>query len=139
MEQISKEDYLRTIFFLYEKLDDEKKGVSSVDIAKKLGISKPSVSEMLKKLKKKGYVKFIPYSKVFLTKKGLNEAKRVMHNHRIIEVFLKKVLKYELSKVHDEANRLEHAFSEESIKRLEKFLKNPKKSPHGQIIPHDKK
>jgi DtxR family Mn-dependent transcriptional regulator len=92
---------------------------------------------MLKKLAENGYSKLAPYSKIFLTSKGLKEARRVMHNHRVIEVFLKKILKYDLSKVHEEAHRLEHAFSEEAIKRLDKFLNHPTRSPHGYDIPHE--
>ena len=136
MEQKSTEDYLRTIYSLYEKEQDKTKGIRSIDIAEELNISKPSVSEMIKKLVKKGFVKSNPYSNIFLTKKGLKEAQRVMHNHRVIEVFLKHILDYDIIKVHEEANRLEHAFSEDSIRRLDDFLKNPKRSPHGKIIPH---
>ncbi len=135
MKKVSVEDYLRTLYHLYEK---DKKGVMSKDLAKELKISKPSVSEMLKKLMKSGFIKFEPYSDIYFTKKGLRKAKEIMHSHRVIEVFLSKVLKYELPKVHDEAHRLEHAFSAESIKRLDKFLKNPSISPSGKKIPHEK-
>lgn len=136
MEQKSKEDYLRTMYGLYEKLDSKEEGIMSINIAKELKITRPSVSGMLKKFVQEGYIKFTPYSKIFFTSKGLKEAQRVMHNHRVIEVFLKNILKYASSKVHEEAHRLEHAFSEESIKRLDKYLNNPKKSPQGKIIPH---
>ncbi len=134
MKQKSTEDYLRTAYFLYEK--DKTKGIRSIDIAKELKISKPSVSEMIKKLVKKGLIKANPYSNIFLTKKGLTEARRVMHNHRVIEVFLKQILKHDLSKVHQEAHRLEHAFSESSINKLDDFLNHPKQSPAGKTIPH---
>lgn len=139
MKQKSKEDYLRTIYSLYENQKDKSKGLRAVEIAKILNISKPSVSDMIKKLIKEGCVKAKPYSNIFFTKKGLKEAKKVMHNHRVIEVFLKEVLNYDLRKVHEEAHRLEHAFSEESIKRLDRFLGNPKRSPYGRLIPHNKK
>jgi len=137
MEKKSIEDYLRTMYYFYEKEEAKAKGIKSVDIAKELKVSKPSVSEMVGKLVKREFVKANPYSNISFTKKGLKEAKRVMHNHRVIEVFLRDVLKYDLSQVHEEAHRLEHAFSEESIKRLDKFLNNPKVSPLGKPIPHD--
>jgi len=127
------------MYALYEKLDDKEKGIRSVDVAKELNITKPSVSGMLKKLAIHGYLKCKPYSNTFFTNKGLKEARRVMHNHRVIEVFLKRILKYDLSNVHDEAHRLEHAFSEESINRLDEFLKHPTRSPYGYIIPHNSK
>jgi len=134
VKQKSAEDYLRTIYSLYEKEEDKGRGVKSVDVSKGLNISKPSVSEMLKKLSRRGLIEFEPYSNIFLTNRGMKGARRVMHNHRVIEVFLRKVLGYELSKVHEEAHKLEHAFSEESIKRLDRFLKNPKVCPHGKTI-----
>jgi DtxR family Mn-dependent transcriptional regulator len=130
---ISKEDYLRVLYELNEKCKDN---IKSIDIAKKLEITKPSVTQMINKFKEQELVKSKPYSRIKLTNKGLKEAKRIMHNHRVIEVFLKKVLKYEIKNVHDEANRLEHAFSEESIRRIDSLLSNPKKSPHGKEIPH---
>ncbi len=136
MEQRSTEDYLRTMYQLYEEEKDKTKGIKSIDIAKNLKISKPSVSEMVRKLAERGFVKSNPYSNIFFTKKGLKESQRVMHNHRVIEVFLKNILNYGLNQVHEEANHLEHAFSDESIKRLDIFLSNPKKSPHGKLIPH---
>ncbi|MBU0980077.1 MAG: metal-dependent transcriptional regulator [Nanoarchaeota archaeon] len=132
---VSTEDYLRTLYAIYEKLKDKSEGLRSIDVAKELGISKPSVSAMIKKLISMNYLKAKPYSKIHFTRKGLKEALRVMHNHRVIEVFLRDILGYGLTKVHEEAHRLEHAFSEESIKRLDKFLKHPKKSPYGMKIP----
>ncbi|MFH1642244.1 MAG: metal-dependent transcriptional regulator [Nanoarchaeota archaeon] len=132
----SKENYLRTMYGLYERLDHKEDGITSIRIAKELKITRASVSGMLKKLAVKKYIKFKPYSKIFFTVKGLKEAKRVMHNHRVIEVFLKKILNYDLDKVHEEAHRLEHAFSEESIKRLDEFLNHPRRSPYGYDIPH---
>lgn len=135
---ISTEDYLRTIYFLYEKQDNKSKGIKSIDIAKELKISKASVSKMITKLISKKYLKAKPYSNIYFTKKGLKEAIRIMHNHRIIEVFLKKFLNCDLKKIHKEAHQLEHAFSEYTIKKLDKFLNNPKISPYGKLIPHNR-
>jgi len=132
---VSKEDYMRILYGLYEKLEDKSKGVKSIDVARELKISKPSVSAMMRKLMNRRFLKAKPYSKIFFTKKGLKEARRIMHNHRVIEVFLKNVLSYDTNKVHDEAHRLEHTFSEESIKRLDRFLNHPKQSPYGMNIP----
>lgn len=134
MKKTSKEDYLKAIYLIYEKQGDKTAGIKSIGIAKSLGISKPSVSAMIKKLAKEGFLKVKPYSKIFFTKKGLREAKRITHNYRVIGVFLKDILKYDLNKIHKEAHKLEHAFSEESIRRLDKFLGDPKRCPHGEII-----
>lgn len=129
---VSKEDYLRVMYELYEKEDC----IKSVDIAFILKVTKSSVSQMIKKLANERLIITKPYSKIKFTSKGLKKAKQLMHNHRVIEVFLKDILKYDIKKVHEEAHKLEHAFSEDSIERLDKFLKNPKISPHGKVIPH---
>jgi DtxR family Mn-dependent transcriptional regulator len=134
MIQVSVEDYMRVIYSLYE--EDKKAGVRSVDVAKRLNVTKPNVSVMVKKLANKGYLKARPYSNIFLTKKGLKEAKRITHNYRVIEVFLTKVLGHDPKKVYKEAHKLEHAFSEETIRRIDRFLQNPKTCPHGKKI-HD--
>lgn len=134
MREISVEDYLRAIYFVYEKQKDKNEGIKSVDIAKSLCISKPSVSAMVKKLAKKGFLNAKPYSNICLTKKGLKESKRVTHNFRVIGIFLKDILEYDINKINKEAHKLEHAFSEDSIKKLDEFLGNPKRCPHGEII-----
>ncbi len=134
---ISTEDYLRTIYFLYEKQEDKINGVRSIDVAKELKISRPSVSKMITKLISKKYLKAEPYSDIYFTERGLKEARRIMHNHRVIEVFLKDVLSCNLNKIHEEAHQLEHTFSEYTIKKLDKFLNNPLISPHGKPIPHN--
>ncbi|MFC1768360.1 metal-dependent transcriptional regulator [Nanoarchaeota archaeon] len=130
------EDYLRVLYRIYENQKNKEKGIKSVEVAEMLGISKPSVSAMIRKIMKKRYLRVSTYSRIHLTKKGLQEARRVMHNHRVIEVFLKEILKYNIEDVHEEAHKLEHAFSKESIMRLDRYLKNPKMSPHGIKIPH---
>jgi len=126
----TREDYLRAIYTLHERQGK----VRSVDLAAELGISKPSVSEMLKKLAKEKLVKYEPYSPVVLTKKGLVEAREDAFNYRIIEVFLTKTLGYSPEKVYVEAHRLEHAFLPASIKRLDDFLGRPSACPHGSAI-----
>lgn len=131
MESASREDYLRAIYHLME----EKHEVKSVEVADYLEVSKPSVSEMLKTLNSDGLIDYKRYSRVKFTKKGLNAAKGLTARHRIIESFLKDVLKISPKSIHDEAHRLEHAFSDESIERMRKLLNNPKTDPHGKPIP----
>ena len=134
MQKRSLEDYLRAIYTVLEIKKDKSTGIKSVDIAKERGISKPSVSEMMKKLALEGYIRLNPYSQVFLTKKGLINAKKITHNYRVLEVFLKKVLKYSEKEIPVLAHRLEHAFPQEAMKRLDKYLGNPSRCPHGRII-----
>ena len=136
---VSIEDYMKTLYSLYEDSSSPENKIKSGDIALRLNISKASVSQMLSKLTRQGLVKREPYSKILLTKKGLLEAKKITHNHRVIEVFLNKVLDYRIADVHEEAHRLEHSFSSESIRRLNMYLKKPKKSPSGKPIPFNNK
>ena len=134
MKQRAEEDYLRAIYLIYEKQTDKSPGIKSVDIAKELKVSKPSVSEMVKKLAKKGLVSSKPYSNIFLTEKGMKEARRITHSHRLIEFFLKNILGCKKEEVHEYAHKLEHAFSEDLIKKLDNFLKNPRVCPHGDLM-----
>ena len=131
MESASREDYLRAVYHLMEENNE----VRSVDLADYLNVTKPSVSEMLKELSKEGLIEYKKYSKVKLTGKGHKIARNLTSKHRIIERFLKDMLKINKKKVHDEAHRLEHAFSDDSIGKLRKLLGNPKQDPHGKPIP----
>ncbi len=127
---VSIEDYIRVVY----KLGCEKRPVRSVEVASVLGVTKPSVSGMLKNLHKKGLLTMQPYGSMELTKKGLALAKVLTYKHRVIENFVVSVLKMSDKEAHDEANNLEHAFSNKAIDRLYVFLKKPEKCPHGQQI-----
>ena len=126
-----KEDYLRGLYIL----EEEKGKIKSIDLARYLNVSKPSVSEMVQELNKEGLISYKKYSKLKFTPKGRNIAKKLTSKHRLIELFLKNILKIESKHIHKEAHRLEHAFSDESIAKLRKMLGNPKKDPHGKPIP----
>lgn len=133
MPKQNQEDYLRTMYSLYESSED--KSLNSVDIAEEMGISKAAVSKMLRKMKEAKLIRMTPYSSITFLSKGFREAEKVMYKHRIIEVFLVEVLKVDKKEVHMEAHALEHAFSDESIKKLAKFLGSPGICPCGNNIP----
>ena len=126
-----REDYLRGLYILNE----EKGEIKSIDLAHYLNVSKPSVSEMVQELNKEGLVSYRKYSKLKFTTKGKRIAQKLTSKHRLIELFLKNILKIDSKNVHDEAHRLEHAFSDDSINKIKKLLGNPKKDPHGKPIP----
>jgi DtxR family Mn-dependent transcriptional regulator len=128
---VAREDYLRAIYILQEVAGET--GVTQ--IANRLGLSKSTVSERLKDLAAAGLVSAGQYTQVSLTKEGEKLGKILTHKHRIIEVFLNSVLLVPKDKVHMEAERLEHAVSDDVIQRLEKFLKYPTSDPHGSAIP----
>ena len=127
----SKEDYLRAIYHLMEENNE----VKSVDVADYLDVKKPSVSEMLKNLNNDRLIQYRKYSRIKLTKKGHDSAKNLTARHRIIETFLNEMLNINKKSIHEEAHRLEHAFSNESIEKIRVLLHNPKTDPHGKPIP----
>jgi len=129
----NREDYLRAIFCLDEKGTET---VKSIDVVQFLNVSKPAVSEMLKKLKEQGYIEMTPYSKISLTHKGLQAAKKITYKHRVVEVFLKEILGFKENKLHEEAHKLEHAMSDEVAKRMANLLEDPKCCPCGDKIPN---
>ena len=90
---------------------------------------------MLRNLNNDGLIQYRRYSRIKLTKKGLNSAKNLTARHRIIETFLNEMLNINKKSIHEEAHRLEHAFSNESIEKIRVLLHNPKTDPHGKPIP----
>jgi DtxR family transcriptional regulator, Mn-dependent transcriptional regulator len=126
----AREDYIRAIYLLQEY--GQEPGISQ--IAQKLGLSKSTVSERIKELTRDGLTISKPYSTITLTKEGLALGKKMTYKHRLIEVFLHETLKLPKKLVHAEAERLEHAFSDETITLLATFLKHPTHDPHGSLI-----
>ncbi len=127
----AREDYIRAIYLLQEK--GEEPGI--IQIAKRLNLSKSTVSERIKELTEDGLTISKPYSTISLTPQGAALGKKMTYKHRLIEVFLHQTLKLPKDKIHQEAERLEHAFSDEAIKLLDSFLKHPTHDPHGSPLP----
>jgi DtxR family Mn-dependent transcriptional regulator len=125
------EDYLKAIY------DLELVGTpaSTNDIADRLAISPASVSGMVRRLADQGLITHEPYRGVRLTSDGRRAALRTLRRHRILECYLTEVLGYPWDRVHAEAERLEHAASEELIERMASALGDPVQDPHGAPIP----
>lgn len=128
----SEEDYIK---YIYEASHEIKTHLSLKDIASYFSYREQSVNEMIKKLQKKGYVKYLPYQGVTLLKKGEKEAIRMIRSHRIWEVFLEKFLGYSWEEVHQEAEHLEHAGSEKMIEKMYELIGKPDSCQHGNPIP----
>ncbi|WP_019177802.1 metal-dependent transcriptional regulator [Methanomassiliicoccus luminyensis] len=129
------EMYLETIFDLAGKDGFAK----TTAIANKLSVSPASVTEYIRSLGDKEYVKYEPYVGAKLTPAGLEIVKRLKRRHRLLEVFLSDVLKINPDKVHSEACRIEHYLSDETADALCRWLEAPSRSPHGKFItPCDK-
>lgn len=133
MKTANREDYLRAIYCLNESKPG---GIKSIDIVKYLKVSKPAVSEMLKKLKKEKWIKMEPYSEISFTSEGFQEARKLTFKHRVVELFLKETLKCDDKETHEGAHKIEHAISDDVAKKLANFLKNPKICPCGNKIPN---
>lgn len=137
---VSKEDYLKAIWSLSERRAEGKTAeeAGTNDLAVMLEVSPPAVSRMLKRMETERLVAHTPYYGVRLTKKGREVALKIVRRHRLLELFLAEVLKYDLQSVHDEAEHLEHHISDEFEARVDRFLNYPKKCPHGSPIPGKK-
>lgn len=129
----NKEDYLKLIF----ELGGYDKKINNKSIVAGLNVSAASVSEMITKLEKEGFVKHSPYQGVQLTETGLKHASMLVRKHRLWEVFLVEHLNYSWNEVHVEAEVLEHVTSDELANRLDTYLDSPATCPHGGIIPGD--
>ncbi len=125
------EEYLEAVY----RLEREGPGVTTSGLASALGVAPASVSGMLKKLAKDGYVEQIARGEVQLTPQGLEVAVRVLRRHRLAERLLTDVLGMPWDEVHTEACMLEHAISDNVEARLMALLKDPVTCPHGQPIP----
>ena len=132
MITLTEENYLKAIL----TISLNKAGmVSTNSIAKEIGTSAASVSDMLKKLQDKKLIKYEKYKGVILSAKGKNKAINILRKHRLWETFLVNKLAFGWAEVHDVAEQLEHIKSDELINRLDSFLQYPKFDPHGEPIP----
>ena len=129
----STQNYLKTIFML--AYPDFEKAVRVSDIAQRLDISAPAVTEKLKRLADNDYLNHKRYAGVLLTEKGLSVGRNMVRHHRLWESFLTTVIGLSWDEVHDEAERLEHACSDKLINRIEEMMNYPKFDPHGNPIP----
>jgi len=125
------EDYLKVAY----RLQQGGGPVSTQRLADELGISGPSVTNMVKRLHDLQLVSHTRYHGMELTASGQRIALEVLRHHRLLELYLKESLGYDWDQVHDEAERLEHHVSEELEARMDSILGFPKVDPHGDPIP----
>lgn len=127
------EDYLKQIL-----LEQERRGGARVptgQLAAALAVTPGTVTTMLKSLSGAGHVDYEAYGGAELTRQGRQLALRVLRRHRLIELFLVRVLGLDWSEVHAEAERLEHAVSDRVVERIDELLGRPEVDPHGDPIP----
>jgi DtxR family Mn-dependent transcriptional regulator len=128
------QDYLKEI----HKLRMEGRRATTSAIAERMGVKPPSVTAMVKRLSALGLAKHAPYRGVELTPAGERVALEVIRHHRLLEQYLAESLGLGLDEVHSEADRLEHAISEELEARIDRTLGYPTHDPHGDPIPDAK-
>ncbi|MHA3684417.1 metal-dependent transcriptional regulator [Leucobacter sp. HY1910] len=128
----SMQNYLKVIWGLQEWSDAP---VSNSAIAEAAGVRLSTVSDALRKLSDLEFIGHARYGSVTLTEEGRQHAVSMIRRHRLLETFLVETLGYEWDEVHDEADRLEHAVSDQLIDRVDRALGYPTRDPHGDPIP----
>ena len=128
------EDYLKAIYKL-ERSVSPSAPASTTALAESLERSAASVTNMVKSLADQGLVSHEPYRGVRLTTDGQRAALRIIRRHRVIETYLIERLGYTWDGVHAEAERLEHAASDDVVDRMARALGDPELDPHGAPIP----
>ena len=128
----ARQDYVKVIYQL--GLDTP---VRAAELARHLGVTRASVSKFKRMLEREKllYASRWPTDALRLTKKGERLALRMVRRHRLVETFLHATLRMPLDRVHSEAERIEHAISDEFSARLDRFLDHPSVDPHGHRIP----
>ncbi|HEU4995012.1 MAG TPA: metal-dependent transcriptional regulator [Gemmatimonadaceae bacterium] len=125
------EDYLKAIY----ELERSGEPAETNAIARLLGIAPASVSGMIRRLARLGLIRHERYHGARLTAAGRRAALKTLRRHRVIEAYLTSALGYSWDRVHDEAERLEHAASDELIDRMAEAIGEPATDPHGAPIP----
>ncbi len=124
------EEYCECIF----ELREDNLEVIQARIAERLRVSRPSVSEMIKRMSDEGLIA-LDANRISLTTSGEQLAQRVVRKHRVAERFITDILGLSWALAHREAGRWEHVMSDEIEEAMNKLLGNPTTCPHGNPIP----
>jgi DtxR family Mn-dependent transcriptional regulator len=128
------ENYLKQIYLEQQNVDM----VLTGKLATIMGVVPGTATSMIKALAESGLVTYEPRGGTRLTPAGEHLALAVLRRHRLVELFLVKVLGLDWSEVHDEAEELEHAISDKVLDRIDQLLGHPSVDPHGDPIPTKK-
>ncbi|MBW1902505.1 MAG: metal-dependent transcriptional regulator [Deltaproteobacteria bacterium] len=112
------EDYLEAIY----SISKEKRVVRVKNIAKKIGVKMPTVTNMLKSLSQKGFIDYEKHEFLELTQTGRKVGKEIDRRHQIIRNFLTDILKIDAVVADEEACKMEHGMSTETLDRLTQFI-----------------
>jgi DtxR family Mn-dependent transcriptional regulator len=125
------QDYLKELY----KLHAAGERATTSTVARRMGVSPPSATAMIKKLAELGLVEHTPYKGATMTAEGERTALEIVRHHRLLEQYLAQSLGLSIDEVHAEADRLEHALSEELEAHIDRTLGYPTHDPHGDPIP----
>jgi DtxR family Mn-dependent transcriptional regulator len=121
------EDYLEAIY----NLAREKRAVRVRDIAKKLDVKMPTVTNMLKTLSQKGLIDYEKYEYLELTKKGSDVGSEIDQRHQILRIFLTDILKINFDQADEDACKMEHAVSPTTLEAFVDFMEFIEHCPRG--------
>lgn len=124
--------YLRRI---YVKTVEESSEAKSVELATMAGVRMPTAVEVIKKLEEMGLVYKKPWGPISLTEKGVEEAKKIVYRHRIIETFLSRYLGLDCEEACYEASLIEEV-DDKVVYAMCSKLGHPCQCVHGKSIPH---
>lgn len=133
MRQLSPaaQDTLKYIYVLRRRTGN----ATNQALAEKLNVKPATITKMLKRLARLGFIRYEPYYGVEFTESGRKVALEVIRHHRIIELYLVRRLGYTWDEVHSEAESLEHAISERLEQRIAEDLDDVSTDPHGHPVP----
>lgn len=140
MNRKTTEDYLKAIYLVEAEQGvpaggQPAHGVSTNELAERLGVAAPSVTSMLRKLSAEALVSYTRYQGVTLTDAGREIALEVVRRHRLAERYLQDVLGLSWDQVHSEAEEWEHVLSDRVTAAMDEALGRPQTDPHGEPIP----
>ncbi len=125
------EDYLKTVF----KLQGDGERVTTSAVAEAMKVTPASATNMVKRLAELHLVAYERYHGLSLTPDGRRAAVEIIRHHRLLELYLQHALGYSWDQVDAEAERLEHAVSQEMAERIDELMGHPTHDPHGHPIP----
>jgi DtxR family transcriptional regulator, Mn-dependent transcriptional regulator len=131
MASSTEENYLKSLYNLANAHGE----VNLSDLAASLQVSLPTTNSMVKSLQKSGWVVYEKYKPVTLTKEGQKTAALIIRKHRLMEMFLVKVMNFGWEEVHEVAEQIEHIHAPKFFERMDQMLGFPTVDPHGSPIP----
>ena len=142
--RIKAENTLKAVYHILESQNFEKTSITSQDLMQRMGLSRGDCEGDIRLLIRMNLAtqrstrdssKLPGQSLITLTPKGWEYACKIVRNHRLWELYLTSEAEYAPDHVHEDAEKIEHVLGDQTIRQLERILSNPKKDPHGKLIP----